>query len=58
MAKTKQEEIRELFSRLAGVLGCNGTCEERCVFYDVGTGPGCPLNQFEDRCVEALGGAR
>ena len=57
MAKTKQEKVRDMFWRLSVIIGCNDCCEKRCVFNDVGTGAGCPLNEFEDKVIEAIGGS-
>lgn len=43
-----------LFDEIGAIMGCDDSCEERCVFYEVGTGPGCPLNQFRDRIDDVL----
>ena len=47
------KQVHELMRQLAEILKCNDCCEERCVFPEVGTGAGCPLNEFEDKVLEA-----
>lgn len=39
---------------IAYMLGCNKCCEERCAFPDIGTGEGCPINEFFDRVENAI----
>ena len=51
----KWDEVHKPFDELSRLLKCNDYCEKRCVFPDVGTGAGCPLNEFEDRVMDALG---
>lgn len=53
----RKQEVRDVMRRLSYLLQCNDSCEKRCVFPDIGTGEGCPLNEFEDRIYEAIGGA-
>ena len=53
---TKRDYLRSVMKTLGSViLPCNEHCETECVFKDVGKGAGCPLNEFEDRVLEALG---
>lgn len=53
---TKADYARRLMQEFGThVLPCNEHCENECVFKDVGVGCGCPLNEFEDRVLEALG---
>ncbi len=52
---TNEDKIRDMFSSLSSILRCNDCCEQRCVFPEVGEGAGCPLNEFEDKVLEALG---
>lgn len=47
--------VRNMFSSLSNILRCSDCCEQRCVFPEVGEGAGCPLNEFEDKVLEALG---
>ena len=55
MTERTEKELRNMFGRLAAILHCNDYCEKRCVFPDVGTGAGCPLNEFEDRVRDVIG---
>ena len=44
-----------LFHEISRIIGCNAICESRCVFPEVGSGVGCPLNQFRDSVDYACG---
>lgn len=56
MAQGKSDEVRNLFDELGKLLECDGSCSRRCVFPEIGEGAGCPLNEFEDRVMDAIGG--
>lgn len=55
MNKDYMRELDEMFRRMSVILHCNDWCEEKCVFEDVGTGAGCPLNEFRDRIDDVMG---
>lgn len=54
--RTRAEYLGDLISLISRqILPCTEHCERECVFKDVGKGAGCPLLEFEDRVLEALG---
>ena len=55
MTWNREEKVRKAFRELGYLLQCNDFCEERCVFPEIGEGAGCPLNDFEDKVMEAIG---
>lgn len=52
---TSADIIRNAMREIGKAIDCKGHCKERCVFPDVGKEAGCPLLEFEDRCLEAIG---
>lgn len=40
------DRLDMLFEEIGEIMGCNERCETECVYPEVGTDVGCPLNQF------------
>ena len=55
MTERTEKELRNMFGKLSAILHCSDYCEKRCVFPEVGTSAGCPLNEFEDKVREVIG---
>lgn len=47
-------KLTKVSDELTGLLNCRDHCEERCVFSDIGTGEGCPINEFINRVEDAM----
>ena len=54
--RTKAEYLHDIMSIIGrDIVPCNEQCEAECVFKDIGTDAGCPINEFEDRVLEVIG---